>query len=125
MDRLHAGSLGRRDNLVPDEIAFARRRRPDMHRFIRLPHMQRLGIRIGIDRDRADAHLPRRPNDPARNFAAIGDEERLDHGHHILNTPKDAFSGTGALSVAAKASPSTSRVCAGSITPSSHRRAVA
>ena len=45
--------------------------------------------------------------------------------HHILNTPKAGRSGIGASSVAAKASPSTSRVWAGSITPSSHSRAVA
>src|SRR3546814_14823834 len=45
--------------------------------------------------------------------------------HHIRNTPKFARSAMGACSVAVKASPSTSRVCTGSITPSSHRRAVA
>jgi hypothetical protein len=45
--------------------------------------------------------------------------------HHILNTPNLARSGIGAFKVAAKASPSTSRVCAGSMMPSSHSRAVA
>ncbi|CAM3183454.1 hypothetical protein SPAN111604_08880 [Sphingomonas antarctica] len=44
---------------------------------------------------------------------------------HIRNTPKRAPSSIGALSVAAKARPNTSRVCAGSMMPSSHRRAVA
>ncbi len=44
------------------------------------------------------------------------------HGHrYIRNTPKPRSS-TGAFSVAAKASPSTSRVCAGSMMPSSHNR---
>ena len=44
---------------------------------------------------------------------------------HIRNTPNRGVSSTGAVSAAARASPSTSRVCAGSTTPSSHRRAVA
>ncbi len=48
------------------------------------------------------------------------------HRHpHILNTPNCGRSGIGAFSVAAKARPSTSRVCAGSMMPSSHSRAVA
>jgi len=46
-------------------------------------------------------------------------------GHHIRNTPNAGRSGIGALSVAAKASPRTSRVWAGSMMPSSHSRAVA
>ena len=44
--------------------------------------------------------------------------------NHIRNTPKRPSS-TGAFAHAASAKPSTSRVCAGSITPSSHSRAVA
>ena len=44
---------------------------------------------------------------------------------HIRNTPNCARSPTGAFSVADSASPSTSRVCTGSITPSSQSRAVA
>ena len=43
---------------------------------------------------------------------------------YILKTPK-VVSGTGAFRLALMARPSTSRVWAGSITPSSHRRAVA
>ncbi len=45
--------------------------------------------------------------------------------HHIRNTPKRVPSSTGAFNVAANASPRTSRVCAGSMMPSSHNRAVA
>ncbi len=45
--------------------------------------------------------------------------------HHIRNTPNWGRSGIGALRQAAKARPSTSRVCAGSMMPSSHSRAVA
>ncbi len=44
---------------------------------------------------------------------------------HIRNTPNCARSGIGAFSVADSARPSTSRVWAGSMMPSSHSRAVA
>src|SRR4029079_3075636 len=47
------------------------------------------------------------------------------HAHYILKTPTCGRSGIGAFSVAAKASPKTSRVWAGSMIPSSHNRAVA
>ena len=49
----------------------------------------------------------------------------LDHRGYILNTPNDGRSGIGALRQAARARPSTSRVWAGSMMPSSHSRAVA
>jgi hypothetical protein len=63
-----------------------------------------------------------------RGIGIVGveyEESILGHRHHILNTPNCGFSGIGASRQAASASPSTSRVCAGSITPSSQRRAVA
>ena len=63
--------------------------------------VQRLRIGIGIDRHGANAHAARGADDPAGDFAAIGDEKGLDHGHHILNTPKAGRSGIGASSAAA------------------------
>ena len=79
MDRLRPGAYRGSDDLFADQIALARRRRPDMHRLIRLPHMQRLGIGVRIDRDRADTHCPRGANDAAGDLASVGDEEGLDH----------------------------------------------
>ena len=60
----------------------------------------------------------------ALNLRAVEDERKR-HNAHILNTPNRGASGIGASRHAASASPSTSRVCTGSITPSSHSRAVA
>ena len=77
MDRLGAGRLRRGDDLVADEIAFARRRRPDVHRLVRHAHVQRLRVGIRIDRDRANPEPPRSADDAAGDLAAIGDEERL------------------------------------------------
>ena len=124
VDRLSASRARGIDDLFTHQIAFARGRGPDMHGIISHTHMQRVGIGIRIDRNGADTHGACGADDPASNFATIGDEEGLDHLHYILNTPKPRSS-TGAFSVAASASPSTSRDCAGSIIPSSHSRAVA
>src|SRR3546814_3752594 len=82
------------------------------------------GVGVRIDRDGAYGHFARGADDAAGDFAAIGDEKGLEHRHHILNTPNPR-SLTGAFSVVVKASPSTSRVCTGSMMPSSHNRAVA
>ena len=38
------------------------------------PHVQRISIRIGVDRDRLDTHAPRGAHDATRDFAAIGDQ---------------------------------------------------
>jgi putative endonuclease len=65
-----------------------------------------------------------RPDGPWNKFW-VTEGGGADGPHHIRNTPNAGRSGIGALRVAARASPSTSRVCAGSIMPSSHRRAVA
>ena len=125
MDSLCAGGKRRGDDLIPHQIALTRRRRPNMHRLIGFLNMQRLGISIRIDRNRANAHGLRRSDNPAGDLAAIGNEKRLDHLGHIRNTPKRGASSTGAFSAAANANPSTSLVCAGSIIPSSQSREVA
>ena len=84
MDRLRFGGERGGDDFLANQIALARRRRPDMHRLIRLPHMQRLGIGIRIDRDRVDTHGARGADDPASNFAPVGDEEGLDQCNSSL-----------------------------------------
>ena len=55
MDRFGAGLLRGGDDLVAAQIAFFRRRRADVHGVIGLAHMQRIGVRVGINRDRAHA----------------------------------------------------------------------
>ena len=48
-------------------------------RLVRLAHMQSIAVGVGIDRDRRNAHAPRRPYDPAGDFAAIGYEYLAEH----------------------------------------------
>ena len=80
MDRLRAGALGGIDDLVDDQIAFARGRRADEDRFVRHAHVARAGVGLGIDGDRGDAHATRGLHDAAGDFAAIGDEDLVEHG---------------------------------------------
>src|SRR5579884_4159202 len=79
MDRLGAGLPARLDDTVDLQIALRRRWRADAHRLIRLAHMQRVGVGIGIDRHRLDAHAARRAHDAAGDLAAIGDEDLAEH----------------------------------------------
>ena len=75
MDRLSPRSERSSNDLLTHQITLARRRRPDMHRLIGLAHMQRLRVSIRINRNSANAHRTRSPNNPASNFAPIGDQK--------------------------------------------------
>ena len=123
--------LRRLDHAVDIEIAVARPRRPEQHGLVGHGDMHGVAVGLGIDRDRAQAHRARGADDAAGDLAAVGDQERAKPPvqfcaihHHILNRPN--FVGSiGAFAAADSPRPSTSRVSAGSITPSSHSRAVA
>jgi len=80
MHRLGPGPADRVHHLVDDDIGLVRGRRADMHRLVRHLHMQRVLIRIGIDRDSLNAHLPRSLDDTAGNFAPVRDQYLLEHG---------------------------------------------
>jgi len=84
------------------------------------PHWEDLALNLGSAPLQCLAPKDAGP----RNKFRVTKTESYSH-HHILNTPNVARSGIGAFSVAEKARPSTSRVWAGSMMPSSHSRAVA
>ena len=79
MDCVGAGRFRGGDDFLADQVGFTRRRRPDMHGFVGLAHMQRPGVGVRIDRNGPDAHLARGADDAAGDLAAIGDEEGGDH----------------------------------------------
>ena len=79
MDGFGAGRLAGRDDIFGDEIALRGRRRADMHRLVGHLDMHGVAVGIGIDGDRRDPHLPRRPDDAAGDLAAIGDQDFLEH----------------------------------------------
>ena len=80
--RMHRFRAGRRQGVeqpVDAQIAVSGGRFADPHAFIRRARMKRASVRIGINRDRRDAHPPGGPNDPAGDFPAVGDEDLLEH----------------------------------------------
>ena len=118
------------DHPIDIEIAVASARRPEQHGFVGHGDVQGLAVGLGINGDGAQPHRPRRADNPAGNLAAIGDQESAKPAvqsaihRHILNRPNWVGS-IGAFAATESPSPSTSLVSAGSITPSSHSRAVA
>ena len=129
MDRLGASRARRIDDRLDMKVAVLRRRRADEDRLVGEVDVHGIAIGLREHHDRGQAHAPCRAYDPARDLAAVGDQQLLEapdqRHHHILKMPKRVGSGGGALSPAASARLSTMRVSAGSMTPSSHSRAVA
>ena len=79
MHRLGAGRPAGLDDLVDQQIALRRGRRADQHRLVGHLDMQRVAVGLGIDRDGLDAHPAGGLDDPAGDFAAVGDEDALEH----------------------------------------------
>ena len=79
MDGLSTALLAGVDDLLDDEIAFSCGRRPYGNRCIRHLDVQGILVGVRIDGDRFDPHLARGFDDPAGNFAAIGNEDTLEH----------------------------------------------
>ncbi len=77
MDCLRAGFLRSLDDSLDIQIALRRNGRADAHRLIGHLDMKRIGIRIGINCDGGNTQFPRRANDPAGNFSAIGNQYLL------------------------------------------------
>src|SRR6185295_20041653 len=75
VDRLRSGLLRRRDHFAAVEIALTGRRRPEAHGFVAGFDVQRLRVRVGVDRDGLDAETARCPGDPAGDLSAVGDED--------------------------------------------------
>src|SRR3546814_4243539 len=83
MDRCGAGLLRSRENLIDQEIRILRRRRADANGLVGLAHMQRLGIRVAIDRDRAIAETLRAADHTDRDLATVGDQNLAESGHRL------------------------------------------
>ena len=127
VDRLGAGRRGRREDRVDPQVALGGRSRADAHGLVGRPDVRRRPVGVGVDGDRADPEPAARAHDPQRDLAAVGHQDGREHPtrrhRYIRNTP-NGVSGIGALSAAERPRPSTMRVSAGSMIPSSHRRAV-
>ena len=119
VDGLRAGAACRLDDGVAAQVALPRRRGTDRVGLVGRGHVQRVGVRLGVDGHGGDTHAARGGDDAAGDLAPVGDQDLVEHPRHILNRPKRVGS-IGAFIAAEIDRPSTRRVCAGSITPSSH-----
>ena len=79
MYRLCAGLLARGDDFVRNQIRLCGWRRTDMHGLICHLHKRRTRVGIGIDCDRRDPHAARGFDNPASDFATVGDQDFLEH----------------------------------------------
>ena len=79
MDRVGAGDLGRADHGRHVQVAVGAARRPDADVLVGELDVQRVLVGLGIDGDRLDAELAARVDDPQRHFAAIRDQDLLEH----------------------------------------------
>ena len=79
MDGLSAGPAAGVEDLVDHQVGLGGGRRADRHRLVRHVDMERAGIGIGIDGDGAEAHAPRRPDDPTGDLATVGNQDLVEH----------------------------------------------
>jgi hypothetical protein len=79
MNRVDAGRPGGRDHRVHVEIALARGCRPDRHGAIGERHMQRVRVRLGVDRDRLQPKRVAAADDAAGDLAPVRDQ----HSVHV------------------------------------------
>ncbi len=141
VDGAGAGVARGLQNGVGAQVAGARLGAADVDGLVARGDVAGVGVRVGIDGDGAQSHAARGGGDAAGDFAAVGNQHSIEHcviqaevfgkgakrvggGLYIRKTP-NLVSSMGAFSAADNARPSTRRVSAGAMMPSSHNLAVA
>ena len=79
MDGVHVRDLGGADYGGNVEITQRQLRRANANRLVGKAHVQRIPVRLTVDRDRADAELLACANDAQRNLSAIRYQNFLKH----------------------------------------------
>ena len=92
MHRLRPGRFAGRDDPVDHEIGLRRGGRANGDRFVGHLDVQRVLVGLGIDGDGLDPHATRRLDDPAGDFAAVGDKDFLEHRLPIWQRRRRPFS---------------------------------
>ena len=95
MHRLGAARLAGGDDVVDDQIALRRRRRPDRHGVVGHFDMERVAVGLGIDRHGLDSHPAGGLDDPAGDLAAIGNQDALEHLRLRSREPACSLCGGG------------------------------
>ncbi len=81
MDRLRVGDFGGRDDRRHVEIALGRRCGPDADRFVGHADVLEVAIDRGMHGDGADTECVTRAQHAERDFAAVGDDDFIEHGN--------------------------------------------
>ena len=79
MNGFGAAALGYIEDLFEIQIGLARGGRTDVIGVVGLAHVQRAAVNVREDRHRLDTNLAAGPHDAHRDFAAIGNEDSLEH----------------------------------------------
>ena len=79
VNRLGPRGFGRVDDAFPAQVTVLGRAAADMHGLVAGAHMLGVRIRIGIHGDGADGHAARGGRHPAGDFAAVGNQDLMEH----------------------------------------------
>ena len=79
VDGIHVGDLRGADDAVDPQVALAGGRFADADGFVGHLHVHRVGVRLGIDRHRADVQFLAGADDADGDFAAVGYQDFLKH----------------------------------------------
>src|SRR4051794_28413059 len=85
MNGIDIADFGRAHDAIDSQIAIGARRRADADGFIRELHMERVAVRLGVNRERANPQLLAGADHAQGDFAAICDEDFLEH--QVLREP--------------------------------------
>src|SRR6267142_267433 len=84
--RLRARLAGGGDNSLDAQVRLARRRRAEQHGVIRVLHVGRVTIGLGVDGDGAQSQRAAAAEDATRDLPAVGDENGAEHAQGTAET---------------------------------------
>ena len=116
VDRVGTGLLGDRDDLGDVEVRLRRGRAAEGVRLVGEPDEEGVAVRVGVDRDGADAGVLAGADDADGDLAAVGDEDLLQAHAELLGR---RHGGRGKYRWAGYREPSTARptaLCSGRTT---------
>jgi hypothetical protein len=87
VDGVGAGPLGGRHDRLGAQVGLRRRDPAERHRLAGLGDERRVAVRVGEHRHGGDPQPVAGAQHPARDLAAVGDQQLADRRGHIRNTP--------------------------------------
>jgi hypothetical protein len=84
VDGLRAGGARGLDDALDAQVAVRGRRTADVHGFVAGGDVLRVRVRVGIDGDARNPETFARRGDAAGDFAAIGDQNLVEHGFDVV-----------------------------------------